>query len=88
MEKRATEGEMVGWHHRLSWHEFEQTPGDGNGQGSLVCCSLCGGKELYTTEGLNNNDWFTLKNPSVAMIPNILCGPQSSSRCDNNIQHA
>ena len=34
-----TEDEMVGWHHRLNGHEFEQTPGDGEGQGSLVCCS-------------------------------------------------
>ena len=34
-----TEGEMVGWHHRLSGHEFEQTLGHGEGQGSLACCS-------------------------------------------------
>ena len=34
-----TEDEMVGWYHRLSSHEFGQTPGDGEGQGSLVCCS-------------------------------------------------
>ena len=38
-EKGETEGEMVGWHHWLNGHEFEQTPGDGEGQGSLVCCS-------------------------------------------------
>ena len=38
-ENRATEDEMVGWHHQLNGHEFEQTPGDGEGQGSLVCCS-------------------------------------------------
>ena len=35
----ATEDEMVGWHHRLNGHEFEQTLGDGEGQGSLACCS-------------------------------------------------
>ena len=35
-----TKDEMVGWQHQLSRHEFEQTPGDGEGQGSLVCCSL------------------------------------------------
>ena len=35
-----TEDEMVGWHHQLNGHEFEQTPGDGEGQGSLTCCSL------------------------------------------------
>ena len=36
---RQTENEMVGWHHQLNRHEFEQAPGDGNGQGSLVCCN-------------------------------------------------
>ena len=38
-EKGATKDEMVGWHHRLNRHEFEQTPGDSGGQGSLVCYS-------------------------------------------------
>ena len=38
-EKGVTEDEMVGWHHLLNEHEFEQTPGDSEGQGSLVCCS-------------------------------------------------
>ena len=47
--------EMVGWHHRLSGHEFEQTPGDGEGQESLVCCSPWGCKELDTTEQLHGN---------------------------------
>ena len=37
-EKGTTEDEMVGWHHRLNGHEFEQAPGDGKGQGSLECC--------------------------------------------------
>ena len=37
--KGTTEDEMVGWHHRLDGHEFEQAPGVGDGQGSLVCCS-------------------------------------------------
>ena len=37
-----TEDEMIGWHHRLNGHEFEQTPGDSEGQGSPVCCSLWG----------------------------------------------
>ena len=40
-----TEDEMVGWHHRLDGHEFEQAPGLGDGQGSLVCCSPWDGKE-------------------------------------------
>ena len=46
---------MVGWHHRLNGHEFEQAPGVGDGQGSLVCCSPWGHKESETTEQLNSN---------------------------------
>ena len=42
--------EMVGWHHRLNGGEFEQTPGDRGGQGSLVCCSPWGQRELDSTE--------------------------------------
>ena len=48
-----TEDEMVGWHHQLDEHEFEQTPGVGDGQRSLACCSPRGRKELDTTEQLN-----------------------------------
>ena len=44
-----TEGEMVEWHHRLNGHEFEQTPGDSESQGSLVCCSSLGLKESDMT---------------------------------------
>ena len=46
---------MVGWHHRLNGHEFEQTLGDSEGQGSLVCCRPWGLKESDTTEQLNNH---------------------------------
>ena len=45
--------EMVGLHHRLDGHEFEQASGVGDTQGSLVCCSPWGCKELDTTERLN-----------------------------------
>jgi len=45
--------EMVGWHHQLSGHKFEQVLGVGDGQGSLACCSPWGCKELNTTDGLN-----------------------------------
>ena len=45
-----TEDEMVGWHHRLSGHEFQQAPGVGDGQRSLVCCGPWGRKESDTTE--------------------------------------
>jgi len=54
-EKGATADEMVGWYHRLNGHEFEQTPGDGEGQGSLACCSAWGHKESDMSEWLNNN---------------------------------
>ena len=50
-----TEREMVGWHHGLNIHEFEQAPGDCEERGSLVCCSPWGCKELDTTERLNNS---------------------------------
>ena len=46
---------MVGWHHGHNGHEFEKAPGDGEGQGSLVCCSPWGCKELDMTERLTNN---------------------------------
>ena len=49
MEKGTTENEMVGWHHRLNEHEFEQNLGDSEGQGSLVCCSPSGHKESDVT---------------------------------------
>ena len=50
--------EMVGWHHQLVGHEFEQTPGERKGRGSLACCSPWGYKELDTTERLS---WTELK---------------------------
>ena len=48
-----TKDEIVGWHHRLDGHEFEQALGDGDGQGGLVCCDSWGRKELDRTERLN-----------------------------------
>ena len=55
-EKGTTENEMDGWHHRLDGHEFEWTPGVGDGQGGLACCDSWGRKESDTTEWLN---WLT-----------------------------
>ena len=55
-EKGTTEDEMVGWHHQLHGHEFEQVLGVGDGQGSLVCCSPWGPKESVMTEQLNWTD--------------------------------
>ena len=56
-EKGMTEQEMVGWLNQLDGHEFEHAPGDGDGQGSLACCSPCGRKESDTTERLNWTDY-------------------------------
>ena len=54
-DKGATEDKMVGWHHKLNGHEFEQALGEGKEQGSLACCSPWGCRELHTTERLINN---------------------------------
>ena len=56
---QATEDEMVGWHHQLHGHKFEQTPGDSEGWGSLVCCSPWDCRELDKAEQLNNNNTRT-----------------------------
>ena len=50
--RRGTEGEMVGWHHQLDGHGFEWTPGVGDGQGGLACCSPWGHKKSDMTEQL------------------------------------
>ena len=63
-----TEDEMFGWHHQLNGHEFEQTPGDGEGQGSLACCSPWGRKESDTTKQLNNNNRERGFSPSSILI--------------------
>ena len=60
-EKGTTEDEMVGWHHCLNWHGFEQAPGVGNGQGSLGCCSPWGHKESDVTK------WLYWTDPSPAL---------------------
>ena len=58
---------MVGCHHQLDGHEFEQTPGDDDRQGSLVCCSPWDHKELDTTERLNNNSNKNLVNINLPL---------------------
>ena len=57
-EKGTTEDGMVGWHHWLNGHEFEQAPGDGEGQGGLACCSPWGCKESGKTAPLNNKSYL------------------------------
>ena len=58
-EKNVTEDEMVEWHHRLNGHEFEQTSGDSEGQGSLTCCRPWGCKELDMTELAKSQTWLS-----------------------------
>ena len=78
----GTEDEMVGWRHWLKGHESEQTPGDGEGQGSLACCSLRGCKGSDMTEWLNNdnkdlimrcNSVFYALSSSTTKQEDILC---------------
>ena len=71
-----TEHEMVGWHHQLTGHEFEQTPGDGEGQGSLACCTPQDCKESDMTERLNNNLWVW--EPRAALYKVLLVKYQCS----------
>ena len=71
-EKGATEDEMVGWHHWLSEHEFEQALRDGEGQGSLVCCSPWGHKESDTTKWKNNKTVLKSQIHTSHTIPTAL----------------
>ena len=63
-----TEDEMVGWHHWLDGHEFEQAPGVGDAQGSLACCSPWVCKELDMTEKLNWTDHTAFSSPYLSQI--------------------
>ena len=75
-----TEDEMAEWHHRFNGREFEQTLGDGEGQGSPACYSSWGHKELDTTEQLNNNKKFKkeLKDVASSSLPLVPGHPWKS----------
>ena len=75
--KWMTEDEMVGWHHQLNGHEFEQTLEDSEGQGTLACCSSWGCKESDTTEQLNNTTTFPANMVPGSEFPLTLC-PQDT----------
>ena len=86
-EKRASENETAGWHHRCDGHELGQTPGDGEGQGGLVCHSPRGRKESDTTEQVNKTTaWGVHRPPWVSCSPpgrqprSRPCSPVSSAR--------
>ena len=83
-----TEEEMDGSHHRLNGHEFAQTTGDGDGQGSLACCSPWGSKESDTTERLINNNRelrFQMLQGNQACVLQLekACVPQGRA-CNHN----
>ena len=71
-EKGVTEDEMVGWHHWLNGHEFEQTPGDNEGQGSLSFLSPWSCKESDTTEWLSNNKNEIIVNKMLTLVNDSL----------------
>ena len=67
-EKGTTEDEMAGWHHRPDGHEFEWTPGVGDGRGGLACCDSRGRKQSDTTERLNWTDEINLHSTCVTHL--------------------
>ena len=73
-KKGATEDEMVGWHHQLNRHEFEQTPGNSEGQGSLACCSpwdLRVGQDLVTEQ--QQHGWIHAASPLLLLLIHFSC---------------
>ena len=76
-EKGMTEDKIIGWHHHLNGHQFEQAPRDDEGQGSLAYCSPWGHKESDTTEQLNNNRKWVL---TIPLAPGLGCNGWWESR--------
>ena len=81
LEKGMTEDEMFGWHHRLYGHEFEQALGDGEGQGSLECCSPWGCKESDTTKGLTTKQAHCNASTGGASSKEPACQYRRHKRC-------
>ena len=77
-EEGVTENEMVGWHHQLNGHEFEQIPGEG-GQGRLVCCSPWGHKGLDMTEWLNDNNLYSSADQTWGSLGKVSFGNLQSN---------
>ena len=73
-EKVTIEDEVVRWHHRLDGHGFGWTPGVGDGQGGLTCCSPWGHEEMDTTEWLKWTElnWCKIQNSLIKMTSNVL----------------
>ena len=86
-KKRATEDEMVGWHHWLNGHELKKILGNGEGQGSLACCCPWGHKELDTTEWLNTTTTQThwIRKPRLVwQTPGVI---QKSLKASASVGH-
>ena len=82
-EKETSEDKIIGWHHRLDGHEFEQFLGIGDGQGSLACCSPWGCRESDVTEQLNWTElnghlWNLAYRAEPQGLPCWLCGKESA----------
>ena len=80
-EKGTTEDEMAGWHHQLDAHGFGWTPGVGDGQGGLACCSSWSHKESDTTEQLNWTElnWFLKENSDFLCSTSLLAPPSKET---------
>ena len=74
----ASEDEMARWYHQCNGHELRQTPGDGEGQGGLICCSPWGHNKLDVTGPLNNNKL-------IELLQKILARKQYTTTMDNNL---
>ena len=77
---------MIGWHHQLNEHVFEQTPGNGEGQGSLVCCSSQGCKESDTSQQLNNK-WLYKNSVTSHYSHGTSTHPKRRSRRKSGMKH-
>ena len=75
--------EVVGWNHQLNGHEFEQTPGDSEGQGSLVCCSPRGYKELDTTE-TEQQQILSIQNEESVLTHNLVSFVTPGDKCSKD----
>ena len=77
---------MVGWHHQLNGHEFEQTPRVGEGQRCLACCSPWGRKESDMTEQLNSNKGIIQGIPQLCVYePETFPIPSRCCECDRSV---
>ena len=86
MKKEETEDDMVGCYHQINGHKFEQTPGNSEGQGSLVCCSSQGRKESDTSQQLNNK-WLYKNSVTSHYSHGTSTHPERRSRRQSGMKH-